>query len=57
MTKLGLSFNKFGDERAVFLASCLQNINELYVNDCNITKHGVEHISQAINRRLQPVNA
>ena len=54
---LDLKWNSFiGDEGAMHLAKCIDHIEELILNDCNIGTRGVESLSQAIMQRKLPVN-
>ena len=37
------------------LAKCITNVEELYLNDCNIGAIGMESLSQGIMQRDHPV--
>nr|CAB3264351.1 protein NLRC3-like [Phallusia mammillata] len=51
MVYLDLSDNKFGDEGAIALATCLEKVENLDVLDCDITPVGAKALHKA-NRKL-----
>ena len=55
MKELRLDRNEFGDAGAVYLASCINNIEVLSVESCNIDEAGVEALAQNIKRRDREV--
>ena len=48
------SGNNIKDEGAYFLSSCLKNIKELRLIQCNITEKGIKHLSAEIARLDEP---
>lgn len=42
MKHLNLTTNPIGDSGAIYMSTCLYNIEELSLSNCNITKSGVE---------------
>ena len=40
--------NEIGDDGAIALASCVHNIEEIYMFRCNITNIGAEDLGKAI---------
>ena len=55
MKELRLDRNKFGGVGAVNLASCVDKIEVLSVESCNIDEAGVEALAQSIRRRDREV--
>ena len=56
LKSLDLDQNKIGDEGAKSLSTCIHNIDELSLWDCDITKLGIENLSKAIQKKTSPVN-
>ncbi|CAK8693907.1 unnamed protein product [Clavelina lepadiformis] len=54
--EINLSGNEFGDDGALLLSKCLNNIRRLNVRDCDIGDVGVESLSEAIEHLPQPVS-
>jgi len=52
--KLSLSWNKIGNSGAKALATCLWNIDELDLNDCDITE--CEELCNAVQSLKRPVS-
>ena len=55
MKELRLDWNKFGNAGAVYLASCIHNIEVLSIESCNIDEAGVEALAQSIRGRSREV--
>ena len=56
LKSLNLTHNKVGDEGAKYLSTCIHNIDQLSLWNCDITKLGIENLSKAIQKRTSPVN-
>ena len=56
LKSLNLSNDKIGAEGAIYLSTCIHNIDELKLSSCDITKLGIENLSKAIQKRTSPVN-
>ena len=56
LQSLNLNLNKIGNEGAKFLSTCIHNIDELRLSNCDITKLGIENLSKAIQKKTSPVN-
>ena len=55
MKELRLGMNIIRDAGAVYLASCIHNIEALSVESCHIDEAGVEALAQSITRRDREV--
>ena len=50
MKKVDFSGNKLDEERAVILSSCLHNVNELDLQNCEYSTKTLKTISSAISK-------
>ena len=51
MRELNLGLNRFGDAGAIQLATCVQHVQSLLLQKCNITATGVKALAQSIRVR------
>ena len=56
MRKLDLSQTRLNDESIAVIALCVDKIEELVLNADDVTIHGWEKLSTAINNRSSPVS-
>ena len=56
MRKLDLSLTQLNDESIDVIALCVDKIEELVLNADDVTMHGWERLSTAINNRSCPVS-
>ena len=54
--KLDLKWNNIDEDEAIYLASSLQNLNELNLCGANIEPQGIRALSAAIKHMENPVN-
>ena len=48
MRELNLGWNKFGENGAICLATCVHKIETLKVENCEIGSRGIEALAQSI---------
>ena len=51
MSKLDLGWNRVDDDAADCLSSCIHNLEELDLSDCQLTTRGIKQLSNAIKSR------
>jgi len=56
MKEVNLSDNKLDVDMTAILSTCLPNIDELNVRNCQLNAIGIENISHAIRQKTIPVN-
>ena len=55
MKMLKLRRNKLDDDKAASLSTCVHNVDELNLQDCELTTRGVKKLSNAIKLRSNAV--
>ena len=57
MKQLRFKRTKIAGEEALFLSTCIHNIDELSFTYCLITERGFEILSKAIEQKATPVSS